>query len=154
MHPQLVAPECTSREKAVVSTAVFKRWPVGSILSKEEKGLQRRLKSSVLNHPPWGDLKYFCPTRAFKLKPSKCLLSVFLSPHTHHSQVLMGKPHEVTSGPVALGALHTLASLGPQAPHLSRKPGSQIPVIADGRGPPHLRKDLAHRQKAVSPIQE
>lgn len=151
MYPQLVAPECTSGEKAVVSTAVFKRWPERSILGKEEKGPQGLLKSSVLN---LRDLKYSCPTRAFKLKLSKSLLRVFLSPHTHHSQVLMGKPHEVTSGPIALGVLHTLASLGPQAPHLSRKPGSQIPVIADGRGPPHLRKDRAHREKAVSPIQE
>ena len=51
----------------------------------------------------------------------------------------MGKPHEVTPGPIDYGAifsLHSLPLLAPRLPHLSGKPGSQILVIEENRGPP------------------
>lgn len=54
----------------------------------------------------------------------------------------MGKPPEVTLGPIDLGAICSLHNLPLWAPtfHLSEKPDSQIPVMEDSRGPPHLRK--------------
>ena len=51
----------------------------------------------------------------------------------------MGKPHEVTPGPIDYGAifsLHILPLRAPRLPHLSGKPGSQILVIEESRGLP------------------
>ena len=82
--------------------------------------------------------------------------SAFLQ-HTHHSQLLMGQPRELTPGPIDYGAicsLDTLLPWGPHTLHLSSKPGSQILVIEEGRDPPHSRKGPNPWRKNCAPLQE
>lgn len=74
---------------------------------------QRLLTSSLAY---LGYLKYLCPACAFKLKPVKERVS--FSSHIYNSQVPMGKPPEVTSGPIDLGAIYSLYNLPLWAPTL------------------------------------
>lgn len=112
----------------------------GSIKEKEERGPPFKGYSDPPSPklPPLMDLEYPCPTCACKLKTR---YSVFLSLHTHPSQVLKGQPHELT--PVGYGAicyLYILLLWAPETLYLSQEPGSKILVIEESRDPPHSRK--------------